>query len=98
MVIYILFKFISVFDPEMRDFFDEPRHPAGFHALIFNINVFNNPHKVFRLRRTFSTLKAKNRGEHSSAEKDPFMDRKLELRQEPYVIFKKFANVIDSVF
>jgi hypothetical protein len=41
MVIYILFKFISVFDPEMRDFFDEPRHPAGFHALIFNINVFN---------------------------------------------------------
>jgi hypothetical protein len=33
----------------MRDFFDGSRHPAGFHALIFNINVFNNPHKPARL-------------------------------------------------
>ena len=41
--------FCLVSNLQMRAFFDEPRHPAGFHALIFNINVFNNPHKLARL-------------------------------------------------
>jgi len=30
----------------MRDFFAEPRHAAGFHTLIFYINVFNNPRRT----------------------------------------------------
>ena len=57
----------------MRDFFAEPRQAAGFYTLIFHINVFNNPHKGFCLRRTLSTSKAEIRGERSSAEKDPFL-------------------------
>ncbi len=32
----------------MRDFFDESRQGAGFHVLIFYINVFNKPHKDLR--------------------------------------------------
>ena len=32
----------------MRGFFGEPRHAAGFHVLIFYINVFNKPHKGLR--------------------------------------------------
>jgi hypothetical protein len=56
----------------MRDFFVEPRHAAGFHVLILYIKVFSNPHKGFYLRRTFSTLEVKTRGERNSAEKDPF--------------------------
>ena len=37
---------------EMNNFFAEPRHAAGFHALIFYTNVFNKPHKGFIPRRT----------------------------------------------
>ena len=63
----------------MRDFFVEPRHAAGFHIWIFYIDVFSKPHKGFYLRRTFCTLKVKTRGERSSAEKDPFRNRKFYL-------------------
>jgi hypothetical protein len=32
----------------MSNFFDEPRQAAGFHFLIYYINVFNKPHKGLR--------------------------------------------------
>jgi hypothetical protein len=32
----------------MSNFFDKPRHAAGFHVLIFFINVFIKPHKGLR--------------------------------------------------
>ena len=56
----------------MKDFFAEPRY-AGFYILIFHINLFNNPHKGFYLRRTLSTSKEETRGERGTAEKDPFL-------------------------
>jgi hypothetical protein len=33
----------------MSNFFDEPRHTAGFHIFILSIDVFNKPHKPARL-------------------------------------------------
>jgi len=45
----------------MSNFFDESRQTAGFHVLIFLINVFDKPHKPAR-------------GERSSSEKEPFQD------------------------
>jgi hypothetical protein len=33
----------------MSNFFEEPRHTAGFHILILSFDVFNNPHKPARL-------------------------------------------------